>query len=157
MTGPVTVRRATPVDYLTSPRLLGPGGETGGLSLDRGYFLAERDSHLVGCVGWRVENLIARLDDLRLSADAEGREHVLRQLLEVVHQAARELECEVVLLALAPEEVERMAEALMALEYQPQYPDALSRYHREAAQEILQPGQALWACPLRKGRVTRPL
>jgi len=158
MTGPVTVRRATPVDYLTSPRPLGPGGETGGLSLDRGYFLAERDSHLVGCVGWRAENLIARLDDLRLSDDdAEGRERVLRQLLEVVHQAARELECEVVLLALAPEEVERMAEALTALEYQPQSPDTLSRYHREAAQEILQSGQALWARPLRKGRVTRPL
>jgi len=158
MTDPITVRRATPTDYLTSPRLLGPGGETGGLSLDRGYFLAEQEGHLVGCIGWQVENLVARLDDLRLpDAPLERQGQVLERLLQAVHQAARELECEVVLLAMDPTEAQRMVETLAAMEYERQAPDALARYHREAAEEILQPGQTLWVCRLRAGRVTRPL
>lgn len=154
----VAVRRATRTDYLTSPRLRGPRGEIGGLRPDRGYFLAEKDGRLLGCVGWTVENLIARLEDVRLAPlDDEGRGAVLGALLQTIQGAAGELECEVVLLALDADESERLGPALQALGYERRAPDALPRYHREAALEILQPGQVLWARPLRERPVTRPV
>lgn len=154
----IAVRRASRADYLTAPRLRGPAGEAGGLSPDRGYFLAEDDGRLVGCVGWTVENLIARLEDVRLAAAGpSSADQVLTALLEAVHHAARELECEVVLLALDTDASERLVSALEALGYERRAPDTLPRYHREAAREILRAGQVLWARRLRQSRVTRPL
>ena len=154
----VAVRRATRTDYLTAPRLRGPRGEVGGLLPDRGYFLAEGDGRLLGCVGWTVENLIARLEDVRLApSEAGARGEVLRALLEAVQQAAGELECEVVLLALDADEAERLGPALRALGYEARLPDSLPRYHRQAAQEVLRPGQVLWVRRLREHPVTRPL
>ncbi|MGC8838872.1 MAG: hypothetical protein ACP5UM_10695 [Anaerolineae bacterium] len=154
----VSVRRATRTDYLTAPRLRGPHGEVGGLRPDRGYFLAEGDGRLLGCVGWTVENLVARLEDVRLAPVEDGaRGEVLRALLEAVRRAAVELECEVVLLALDADEGERLGPVLQALGYERRAPEALPRYHREAALEILQPGQVLWARRLRERPVTRPV
>ncbi|MBC7223004.1 MAG: hypothetical protein H5T59_01795 [Anaerolineae bacterium] len=154
----IAVRRASRTDYLTAPRLRGPSGEAGGLSPDRGYFLAEDNGRLVGCVGWTVENLIARLEDVRLApGGVPSAAQVLTALLEAVHHAARELECEVVLLALDADASEGLASPLEAMGYERRAPDTLPRYHREAAREILQAGQVLWARRLRESRVTRPL
>lgn len=152
------MRRAVRTDYLTSPRLRTPLGEKGGLSLDRGYFLAEQAGNLVGCIGWRVENLVARLDDLRLAPlGVEEQGYILERLLRAVHRAAEELQCEVVLLALDAEVADRAEPALSSLGYWPSTPDALSRHHREAGVEMLRPGQVLWVFPLRPAPAARPL
>lgn len=154
----IAVRRATRTDYLIAPRLRGPRGEVGRLLPDRGYFLAEGDGRLLGCVGWTVENLIARLEDVRLaSLEPRARGEVFRALLEAVQKAASELACEAVLLALDADEGERLEPVLRALEYERRTPEALPRHPREAAREILQPGQVLWTRWLREHPVTRPV
>lgn len=154
----VAVRRATRTDYLTSPRLRGPRGEFGGLRPDRGYFLAEGNGRLLGYVGWTVENLVARVEDIHLTClDAEATGEVLQALLGAVQQAAGELECEVALLALDADDGERLGPALQTLGYECRAPDALPRYHREAALQMLRPGQVLWARRLRERPATRPV
>ncbi|NLE76756.1 MAG: hypothetical protein GX605_08395 [Chloroflexi bacterium] len=154
----VGIRRATPADYLAALRSRGPQGESGGLSLDCGYFLAEQDGHLVGCLGWRAENLVARLEDLRLAQTASALQNeALAALLGAVDAAAGELECEVALLALPAPDTEIMGPALQAQGYARVTPEDLPRHHREAAEEMTPQGQALWARRLRQTRVTRPL
>ena len=158
MTTTVSVRKAKPIDYLRSPRVLGPQGESRGLSLDLGYLLAESEDQIVGCLGWRVENLVARLEDLRVLEDGPvARETILRELLSTMEQAAHVLECEVSLLSLPQNESDALGSCLETAGYSRETSDGLTRHHKEAAEELAAADRVLWVRRLREGRVTRPL
>ncbi len=64
-----------------------------------GFLLAERDSELVGILGWMAENLVVGLTDLLVSPASE-RIAISEALCAEMERAADELQCEASLLFL---------------------------------------------------------
>jgi N-acetylglutamate synthase-like GNAT family acetyltransferase len=101
----VKVRRVRPDDagaignflaQATRGRIVVPYEEVVERLGSKAFFLAMTD-HIVGLAGWRVENLVGRIEDLVIHP-AELRPQVGRALFETIEKEARQLECEVILL-----------------------------------------------------------
>ncbi len=134
---------------LTSADIMAAFGE-------KAFLLLTRDGTTVGLLGWQVENLVARVDDVYL-------EHhiVLPQAMKVmmteVENASRELQCEAALLFLPPD-LARHGEVWQALRYEPRTVKDLGvRAWQDAAMESMPPGTVMLFKQLRKDRVLRPV
>ncbi|MCS6908278.1 MAG: dephospho-CoA kinase [Anaerolineales bacterium] len=123
---------------------------------EKAFLLLRRDGVLRGILGWRVENLIARVDDVFIS-DHTPLEEAVTLLIREVERASKELQCEAALLFLA-EELKSQQELWRKLGYQEIKAGNIGvRAWQEAALEVVQAEDTLWLKRLREDLVLKPV
>ncbi len=123
---------------------------------EKAFLLLRIDHKLVGLVGWQVENLVARTDEVYLDQTIPFAEAV-QVLIGEVERASRELQCEVALLFLPPS-LARQYAIWNSLGYQTRSISSLGvRAWQDAAIESMPAGTVLLFKQLRKDRVLRPV
>lgn len=163
--GEITVHRARPKEAAEVASLITQlsGGKTKVNRDDimeafgeKAFLLLRLDGRALGVVGWKVENLVARTDEVYIDnslvfIDALG------ALMSEVERISRELQCEASLLFL-PEEFSAQESAFNAIGYQRRTIQALGvRAWEEAAQESMPPRSVMLFKQLRQDRVLRPV
>jgi dephospho-CoA kinase len=123
---------------------------------EKAYMLLRKDDQLVGLVGWQVENLVSRTDEVCLDSGISVKE-AMRLLLQEVEKASRDLQCEASLLFL-PFALARQEEIWRDLNYELRTVQSLGvRAWQEAAQETPHANELMLFKQLRKDRVLRPV
>ena len=123
---------------------------------EKAFLLLKIDGKLSGLVGWQVENLVARTDEVYLDANIPFAES-MQVLMGEVERASRELQCEISLLFLPPT-LARQYAIWNALGYQTRSIASLGvRAWQEAATESMPAGAVMLFKQLRKDRVLRPV
>jgi dephospho-CoA kinase len=123
---------------------------------EKAYLILQIDSRDSGLVGWKVENLVARTDDVYLHP-ALPYLQALSALMTEVESLSRELQCEVSLLFL-PLLLARQDGLIQGLGYQVRSVQSLGvRAWQEAAEESMPPGTVMLFKQLRQDRVLRPV
>lgn len=124
---------------------------------DRAYLLLTDETGATrGLLGWKVENLVARVEDIYLAADLNISE-ALPFLMEEVESASRDLQCEIALV-FVDGEIAKHKELWMVLGYEQGAPKDLSvGAWQEAALETYGPGSTMLFKQLRADRVLRPI
>jgi dephospho-CoA kinase len=124
---------------------------------DKAYFLADCDSKLSAIVGWKIENLVTRVDELYLSAGAPL-DKLAPPLIEMLENASKELQCEVALVFVPLTMAQMAAPTFGTIGYTPQLPEKLGvPAWREAALESMPPNTGMFFKKLREDRVLRPV
>ncbi|MGD1993932.1 MAG: GNAT family N-acetyltransferase [Anaerolineae bacterium] len=121
-----------------------------------GFLLTERDGEIVGFLGWRVENLVARVTDF-LVWPAKERLVAGRAMVNEMEQAARELQCEVALLYLPREVTPQLLAYWEAFGYESKKVESLPKAWREAAQEVRSLSEWVVVKQIREDMISRPL
>jgi dephospho-CoA kinase len=123
---------------------------------EKAYIFLRIDQRPVGLVGWQVENLVARTDDVYLE-DKLPLNKAMKVLLDEVEDASRNLQCEASLLFL-PAQFEQHDEAWRSLGYEPRTIQSLGvRAWQEAALETMSHDEVMYFKQLRQDRVLRPV
>jgi dephospho-CoA kinase len=118
--------------------------------------LLMRGNTISGLVGWQVENLVARVDDVYIDQQVPLAQ-AAQALLGEVSRASRELQCEVALLFLTPK-LAQDETVWNAAGFVQRSIEALAiRAWQEAARESMPEGAVLFFNQLRKDRVLRPV
>lgn len=162
----VAVRRGMPSDASAIAAFI-KAASHGRLSLSRAdvmaafgekaYFLAHYDGQMVGLAGWKVENLVARVDEVYATTPAPL-DKTLPALVEAVENAAKELQSEAALVFVPKTMGHAAAQALAGRAFAPQAPEKLGvAAWVEAARESMPDGTALLFKKLREDRVLRPI
>ena len=124
---------------------------------DKAYLLADYDGQLAAIAGWKVENLVARVDEFYLATDAPM-DKLSPPMFEAVENASRELQSEAALVFVPMPIAQAAAQALAGSGFVPQTPDRLGvATWVEAAKESMPPGSAMLFKKLREDRVLRPI
>jgi dephospho-CoA kinase len=163
--GEVTVQRAHPRDAEEVAQLITKLSE-GQRQVNRddimaafgekAFMLLRVDGRAMGMVGWKVENLVARTDDVYVDKSILFIDS-LRVLMDEVERASRELQCEICLLFL-PDEFASQESSFQSLGYQRRTIQSLGvRAWEEAAQESRPPDSIMLFKQLRQDRVLRPV
>lgn len=123
---------------------------------EKAYLFLKMDSQPVGVVGWQVENLVERTDDVFIEP-SQSLPDAMQALLKEIETTSRDLQCEVALLFLPPQLSSQM-EVWNTLGYEIRTIDSLGvRAWQEAAQDTIGEGEAIYFKQLRKDRVLRPV
>jgi dephospho-CoA kinase len=123
---------------------------------EKAYLFLKLDDQPVGVVGWQVENLVERTDDVFIDP-SQPLPEAMQALLKEIEATSRDLQCEVALLFLPPE-LSGQVEVWNALGYEVRTIDSLGvRAWQGAAQETIGEGEAMYFKQLRKDRVLRPV
>jgi dephospho-CoA kinase len=123
---------------------------------EKAFLLLKLDNKLVGLVGWQVENLVARTDEVFLDQGL-ALSGAMRLIMEEIERTSRDLQCEVSLLFFPPGLADQ-DEVWRALGYEKRSVPSLGvRAWQEAAQESMPAGSVLLFKQLRKDRVLRPV
>lgn len=123
---------------------------------EKAFLLLKAQEKIAGLVGWQVENLVVRIDEVLVNTEVQVAEAV-QAMMVAVEAASRELLCEAALLFLPPE-LARHNEVWKELDYSARTVKDLSvRAWQEAAMESMPPGTVLYFKQLRKDRVLRPV
>jgi len=123
---------------------------------EKAFLLLKVGGKLSGLVGWQVENLVSRTDEVHLDPSLAITDS-MRKILDKVERSSRDLQCEASLLFLPPK-LARREEIWRGLGYEPRTVESLSvRAWQEAAQESMPHGTVLLFKQLRKDRVLRPV
>ncbi len=123
---------------------------------EKAFLLLEGNEGLKGLLGWKVENLVARVDDIHLGADFPLQDQ-LPFLIGEVEQASRELQCEIALVFASPQ-LAAYRDIWQQLGYQERLPHELGvAAWQEAAQESQPRGTVMLFKQLRTDRVLRPI
>jgi dephospho-CoA kinase len=123
---------------------------------EKAYLLVRKNARLVGLVGWQVENLVARTDDVYLDPHLPL-STTMKKVMEEVERTSRDLQCEASLLFLYPA-LARQEEVWRMLGYEARNVHSLGvRAWQEAAQESMPKGTVMYFKQLRKDRVLRPV
>lgn len=126
-----------------------------GLFGDKAFLLVHAGNALVGCAGWQVENLVARISEIILDP-VVAVSQALPVLVEEMERASKDLQCEAALIITAPDL--SSDDVWHGLGYERRSPQSLGvAIWQEAARETLQPGLTLYFKQLRKDRVLRPI
>lgn len=135
--------------HMTSEDVMAAFGE-------KAFVILRVDDRAVGLVGWQVENLVARTDDVYLDANVPFAD-AMRTLFSAVESTSRDLQCEANLLFLPPI-LARHEQVWKSLGYQKRTIQELGiRAWQEAAKERLKSGEVMYFKQLRKDRVLRPV
>jgi len=161
----INVRRARPSDVPAI--LLHVNKATGGqvkmsrsellMALgDRSYFIAQSGTTIYIIVGWHIENLIARVDQLYINPP-ESVSFAFDPVLKDIEKSAIQHFCEIVVVFLPNDQVDRLGGYLAFNEYQILSADSLPRVWKQALQES-QPDNTLAMIKiLRDDRITAPI
>jgi len=123
---------------------------------EKAYIFLRIDQRPVGLIGWQVENLVARTDDVYLEAN-QPLAKAMKVLLNEVEDASRNLQCEASLLFL-PAQFAQHDEAWRSLGYEPRTIQSLGvRAWQEAALETMSRDEVMYFKQLRQDRVLRPV
>ena len=123
---------------------------------EKAFLFLNSGDKIAGLLGWQVENLVARVDDVYIEADIPLMD-AMKEMTSEVEKASRELQCEAALLFLPPELAQNL-DIWKELDYSARSVEALSvRAWQEAAQESMPPGTEMLFKQLRKDRVLRPV
>jgi dephospho-CoA kinase len=123
---------------------------------EKAFLILTKKGKSIGIAGWKVENLVARTDDVYLEANL-SRQEALAALMEEVESASRDLQCEISLLFL-PKNLDRQDEISRHIGYQKRTVQSLGiRAWQEAAIESMPPGTVMLFKQLREDRVLRPV
>ncbi len=165
VSGDVTIQRARPRDAAEVAALITQlsGGRRKATRDDimaafgeKAYLMLKINGKALGLVGWKVENLVARTDDIFIDASLYFAD-AMRLFLNEVERVSRELQCEISLLFL-PNEASNQESALISLGYQRKAIPGLGvRAWEEAALESMPSGSFMLFKQLRQDRVLRPV
>ena len=134
---------------LTSEDIMAAFGE-------KAYIFLRIDQRPVGLVGWQVENLVARTDDVYLEGGLPLA-NAMRVLLKEVEDASRNLQCEASLLFLSAQ-FSQYDEDWRSLGYEPRTIQSLGvRAWQDAALETMSRDEVMYFKQLRQDRVLRPV
>ncbi|MCW5876732.1 MAG: dephospho-CoA kinase [Anaerolineales bacterium] len=123
---------------------------------EKAILLLRDQQGLQGLLGWKVENLVARVDDIHMAKDEKELE-MLAFLVEEMETASSELQCEVALVFVEPQ-LAAQRELWQQLGYEERFPHELTvTAWQEAALESLPPGTVMLFKQLRADRVLRPI
>jgi dephospho-CoA kinase len=123
---------------------------------EKAFLLLHQGEKMIGLLGWQVENLVARTDEIYIHPNAPLDE-ALRHLLDEVERASKELQCEISLLFLSPG-LFQQERVWKTLGYEPRTVESLGvNAWREAALESMPAGTVMLFKQLRKDRVLRPV
>lgn len=123
----------------------------------KSYMMAVADGRPLGLVGFLVENLVTRVDELFLLHDAPVRPAVAA-LVGAVEEASRALQSEIGYIFLPENTGRDMVESLLQQGYQHMKIEEIKvPAWREAARESRPAGTAIFAKKLRAERVLKPL
>ena len=123
---------------------------------EKAYLFLKLDGQPIGVVGWQVENLVERTDDVFIEP-SQPLPLAMQALLKEIEMTSRDLQCEVALLFL-PTELSSQIEVWSSLGYESRTIDSLGvRAWQEAAQETMGEGESMYFKQLRKDRVLRPV
>ena len=124
---------------------------------DKAYMLADYGGHLAAVAGWKVENLVARVDEMYVAPNAPI-DKLAPAMLEAVERASRELQSEAALVFVSPALAQATARALAGQGFALSAPDQLRvAAWSEAARESMPPGASMLFKKLRDDRVLRPI
>ncbi len=123
---------------------------------EKAFLLLKDSDELVGILGWQVENLVTRVDDVFV-AEGVDLAHGVEVMIEEVESASEELQCEAALIFLSPE-LAQSVDVWQQLGYEARTVKDLNvRAWQEAAMESMPAGTVLYFKQLRKDRVLRPV
>lgn len=123
---------------------------------EKAFLFLLRGNSILGILGWQVENLVARIDDLYLRKNVALFE-ALQVMVSEVEKASKELQCEAALLFLPPK-LAQQKKVWQTLDYVPRAINDLGvRAWEDAAQESKPPGTVMLFKQLRVDRVLRPV
>ena len=123
---------------------------------EKAFLFLKQDGLPVGIIGWQVENLVERTDDVYIEPSRSLPE-AMQALLHEVETTSRDLQCEIALLFLPPE-LSNQEDVWRSLGYEPRSIESLGvRAWQEAAQETMGTGETMFFKQLRKDRVLRPV
>lgn len=123
---------------------------------EKAFLFLKLDGTPVGIVGWQVENLVERTDEVYIEP-GQSLSEAMQALLKEVETTSRDLQCEIALLFLPPE-LSQQEEVWKSLGYELRTIESLgARAWQEAAQESMGKGESMFFKQLRKDRVLRPV
>lgn len=123
---------------------------------EKAYMLLLSDEEIIGLLGWQVENLITRVDDVMLN-EGLAIEKGLDALMSFVEDSSKELQSEAALLFLPPS-LAQHENIWSPLGYQARtVKDLQVKAWQNAVMESMPPGTVLLFKQLRKDRVLRPM
>jgi len=123
---------------------------------EKAFLFLKMDGMPVGVVGWQVENLVERTDDVFIEPE-QPLATAMQALLNEIETTSRDLQCEVALLFLPPE-LSIKGDIWSSLGYESCTVESLGvRAWQEAAQETMGEGESMFCKQLRKDRVLRPV
>lgn len=123
---------------------------------EKAFMFLKLDGAPVGVVGWQVENLVERTDDVYIDP-GQPLSTAMQALLDEIETTSRDLQCEIALLFLRPE-LTAQEEVWTSLGYEMCTIESLGvRAWQEAAEETIEKGEAMFFKQLRKDRVLRPV
>ncbi len=123
---------------------------------EKAFLLLRENGKIRGLVGWKVENLIVRTDEIIIDSGVHFAD-ALRLLMNEVEDVARELQCEISLLFLEADLVGQEA-GLISQGYQRRTVHNLGvQAWEEAAHESMSEGSILLFKQLRRDRVLHPV
>ncbi|MFO8037116.1 MAG: dephospho-CoA kinase [Anaerolineales bacterium] len=123
---------------------------------EKAYMLLLSGDDIVGLLGWQVENLITRVDDVMIK-DGVNFQLGLQALLKYVEEASRELQSEAALLFLPPS-LAQHEDVWHSLGYRARTVKDLGvRAWQNAVMESMPPGTVLLFKQLREDRILRPM
>jgi dephospho-CoA kinase len=124
---------------------------------DKAYLLADYGGHLAAIAGWKVENLIARVDELYVAPNAPLAK-LAPPIVDAVESASKELQSEAAFVFVPPILAGATAQALASRGFQPTTLDQLHvSAWLDAARESMPPGTSMLFKKLRDDRVLRPI
>ena len=123
---------------------------------EKAFLLLINGEKIVGLMGWQVENLVARVDDVFVEKDI-SLPNAMKAMTEEVEQASKELQCEASLLFLPPD-IAKYRDLWKTVGYDTRsIKDLGVRAWQDAAADSMKPGTVLFFKQLRKDRVLRPV
>jgi dephospho-CoA kinase len=123
---------------------------------DKAFLLLQGQDGLKALLGWKVENLVARVDDIHIQSDLSI-ETNLPFLITEVEEASRELQCEITLIFVNPK-LAAYRDLWQGLGYEERLPSELTvAAWQEAATESAKQGTVMLFKQLRADRVLRPI
>jgi dephospho-CoA kinase len=121
----------------------------------KAYFLLEQDGKMVGAIGWQVDNLVTRADEIVLAPEAPV-DQSIQMLITAMETASADLQSEAAVIYSEPALAK--AGAWKAAGYAAsKISDLGVKAWEEAAQESAVPGTSLLFKRLRTDRVLRPI
>jgi dephospho-CoA kinase len=123
---------------------------------EKAFLLLYNGDNLAGLLGWQVENLVARVDDVFIKPGIPLAE-AMKNMTGEVERASKELQCEAALLFITPNLAQHQ-EVWQSLGYEARTVKDLGvRAWQDAAMESMKPGTVMLFKQLRKDRVLRPV
>jgi dephospho-CoA kinase len=123
---------------------------------DKAFLLLQGEDGMKALLGWKVENLVARVDDIHIQSGLSI-ETNLPFLITEVEEASRELQCEITLIFVNPQ-LAAYRDLWQGLGYEERLPSELTvAAWQEAASESAKPGTVMLFKQLRADRVLRPI